>query len=108
MCRAEASVRKRSGSATGADQRPAEPKMSLPPPIIVLMPAKPGQDGVGANACDHVGVAGVIDRGPHGQCLVLDVTDRVKGPRRVRRRAGASSAATSTAVDIEVQAAVRG
>jgi hypothetical protein len=90
MCLAEASVRKRNGLAAGADQRRAEPKVSLPPPISGLMPAKPGQDVVGANARDHVGlafgVAGAIDRGPDGQCQVLDVTDRVKGPRRVPRR----------------------
>jgi hypothetical protein len=116
MCLAEASVRKRNALAAGADQRRAEPKVSLPPPISGLMPAKPGQDVVGANARDHVGlafgVAGAIDRGPDGQCQVLDVTDRVKGPRRVG--AGGSLAAMSTAVDIEVpigviaQAAVRG
>jgi hypothetical protein len=60
------------------------------------------------------GVAGAIDRGPDGQCQVLDVTDSLKGPRRVPRRCRSEFGATSTAVAIEVpigviaQAAVRG
>ena len=117
MCLAEASVRRETAWQPEPTSGAPNSKVSLPPPISVLMPAKPGQDVVGANAGDHVGlgVAGAVDRGRAGQSQVLDVTDRVKGPRRVPRWCRtASSAATSPAVDIEVlieviaQAAVRG
>ena len=41
MCLAEASVRKETASAAGADQRRAELERVPSPPISVSMPAKP-------------------------------------------------------------------
>ena len=71
MCAAEAG----NGPASGADQRRTELKVSLPLPIRVLMPAKPGQDTFGANGGSHVGrgVTDAVDRRRAKQGRVLDV-----------------------------------
>lgn len=67
--------------ATGADQRRGEPKVSLPPPIRVLVPAKPGQDAFDANVGNHVGlgITDVVGRGRAGQRQVLYVGRRSEG-----------------------------